>query len=155
MTYHPQDLDRIKDECRALVRKRAMLSAGAAVVPVPLLDLVVDAGILLELLPEISLRFGLAPESIESMDPDRKEQVWQTVRRRGSQLIGIVVTRTLVRKSFQIYVGRLLTLQIAKFVPLAGSLVAAGLGYFVMRQIAYKHVDDCLAVAMAARGPSM
>ncbi len=151
MTYYPQDLERIREECRQLVRKRALMSAGAAVIPIPLVDLAVDAGILMELIPEVSRRFGLAPEHIDAMDPERKQKVWQLVRTRGSQLIGIVVTRTVVRKSFDNFVGRLVTRQVAKFVPLGGQIVAAGLGYFVMRQIAYKHVDDCFAVAQSAQ----
>jgi uncharacterized protein (DUF697 family) len=141
------DLDRIRDECRELVRQRALISAGAAVVPVPLLDVVVDAGILMDLIPDISHRFGLASDDIDAMDPARKEKTWRQIRKRGSQLIGIVLTRQLVRKSFQGMAGRLIARQISKFVPLGGQIVAAGLGYFVMRKIAYKHIDDCYAVA--------
>lgn len=151
MTYYPQDLGRIQRECQVLVRKRALISAGAAVVPVPLLDMVVDAGILIELIPEISRRFGLAPEHIEAMDEGSRGRVWHTIRTRGSQLRGIVVTRELVRRSFQSYAGRILSMQVAKFIPLGGQLVAAGLGYFVMRQIAYKHIEDCMAAARAAQ----
>lgn len=143
----PAELDRLREECRSLVRKRALVSAGAAVVPVPLLDVVVDAGILLELIPEISHRFGLASEDIDAMDPQRREKTWRQIRARGSQLLGIVVTRQLVRRSFQGMAGRLITRQISKFVPLGGQIVAAGLGYFVMRKIAYKHIDDCYSVA--------
>lgn len=144
----PLELDRLRDECRELVRKRALISAGAAIVPVPMLDIVVDAGILMDLIPDISRRFGLATEDIDAMDPAQKEKTWRQIRRRGSQLIGIVLTRQLVRKSFQGMAGRLITRQISKFVPLGGQLVAAGLGYFVMRKIAYQHIDDCYAVAL-------
>lgn len=144
------ELNQLRVDCRELVRKRALISAGAAVVPVPLLDIVVDAGILMELIPEISHRFGLSTEDIDAMDPARKEKTWRQIRRRGSQLIGIVLTRQLVRKSFQGFAGRLIARQISKFVPLGGQIVAAGLGYFVMRKIAYKHIDDCYAVAQAS-----
>lgn len=145
------DLDHIREECRALVRQRALVSAGAAALPVPLLDVVVDAGILLDLIPEISQRFGLAPERIESLDAAHRQSTWRVIRERGSQLIGIVVTRQLVRTSFQAFAGRLFIMQVARFVPLGGQMVAAGIGYFVMRQMAYKHVEDCYAVAKAAR----
>lgn len=141
------ELDRLREECRELVRKRALVSAGAAVIPVPLLDIVVDAGILMDLIPDISHRFGLATEDIDAMDPARKEKTWRQIRRRGSQLIGIVLTRQLIRKSFDGLVGRLVARQISKFIPLGGQIVAAGLGYFVMRKIAYQHIDDCYAVA--------
>lgn len=142
-----QQLQQIRLECRALVRRRALLSAGAAAVPVPFLDMVVDAGILLELIPDISRRFGLAPEHIEAMGEADRQSTWKTIRERGSQLIGIVVTRQVVRSTFQTYARRVLAAQLAKFVPFGGQLLAAGLGYFVMRQIAYRHVEDCFAVA--------
>ncbi len=144
------DLDRVKKECEVLVRKRALVSAGAAVIPVPFLDVVVDAGILMQLIPEISQRFGLETKAIEQMDPQRREKVWRQIRQRGSQLLGIVVTRAIVRQSFTGFAGRILTRQVTKFIPLGGQLIAAGLGYFVLRQIAYKHIEDCHAVASAA-----
>lgn len=143
------ELEAIKRECRALVRKRALVSAGVAVLPVPFLDVMVDAGILMQLIPEISQRFGLEVERIEGMEPGQREKVWRVVRVRGSQLIGIVLTRAIVRKTFLDFAGRIVARQVAKFIPLGGQLVAAGLGYFVMRRMAYKHIDDCYAVALA------
>lgn len=143
------ELDAVRRECRALVRKRALVSAGAAVLPVPFLDVMVDAGILMQLIPDISQRFGLEVERIEGMEPGQREKVWRLVRVRGSQLIGIVLTRAIVRKTFLDFAGRIVARQIAKFIPLGGQLVAAGLGYFVMRRMAYQHIDDCYAVAVA------
>lgn len=148
----PAELDRLRDECRTLVRKRALISAGAAVVPIPFMDLAVDAGILLQLIPEISHRFGLSTEDIDAMDPAHREKTWHQIRERGSQLLGIVLTRELVRRSFQGMTRRLLARQISKFVPLGGQMVAAGLGYFVMRKIAYTHIDDCYSVASKLSG---
>lgn len=146
-----QQLQHIKKECRALVRKRALLSAGAAVVPVPLLDVVVDAGNLMQLIPEISQRFGLGAEVIEQMPAPQRDKIWALVRARGSQLIGIVMTRELIRKTILSFAGRLATRQVAKFIPFGGQIVAASLGYFVLRKIAYQHIDDCYAVAESAR----
>lgn len=147
------ELERIRDECRHLVRSRALVSAGAAVIPVPFLDVAVDARILMLLLPEISHRFGLDPEGLRRMDTEHQATAWRSIRQRGSQLIGIVITRQLVRKTFLGFAGRYAARQVAKFIPLGGQLVAAGLGYFVMRKLAYNHIDDCYAVArdVAAR----
>lgn len=145
-----QKLEVVRQECRALVRKRALVSAGAAMVPVPFMDVMVDASILMQLIPEVSRRFGLEPEHIAAMTPEQREKVWHQVRVRGSQLIGIVLTRAIVRKSFMDFAGKLAARQISKFIPFGGQLVAAGLGYFVMRRMAYKHIDDCFAVAVAA-----
>lgn len=148
-----QELETIREECRALVRRRALVSAGVAVVPVPFLDVVVDARILMELLPEISRRFGLAPEGLQHLDTEHQRRAWRVIRERGSRLIGIVLTRRLVRQAFMGFGGRLVARQVAKFVPLGGQLVAAGLGYFVMRKMAYRHIDDCYAVAKEVARP--
>ena len=144
------ELDVIKEQCRALARKRALVSAGVAIVPVPFLDVVVDASILTVLIPEISQRFGLAPEQIEAFDPDTKKVVWSEVAKRGSQFIGLVVTRTLVRQSVQNMATKVISKQVAKFIPFGGQMVAASLGYFVLRRIVYQHIDDCYAVAKAS-----
>jgi uncharacterized protein (DUF697 family) len=148
-----QDLEAIREECRALVRKRALVSAGAAVVPVPFLDVVVDARILMVLLPEISERFGLAPERLQHMDAEHQRRAWRVIRARGSQLIGIVLTRQLVRQAFLGFAGRLVARQVAKFIPLGGQIVAASLGYMVLRKMAYRHIDDCYAVAAEVARP--
>ncbi|MCC6374067.1 MAG: hypothetical protein IT465_04525, partial [Moraxellaceae bacterium] len=144
------EFDIIKEQCRALARKRALVSAGVAVVPVPFLDVVVDASILTVLIPEISQRFGLAPEQIEAFDPETKKVVWSEVAKRGSQFIGLVVTRTVVRQSVQSMATKVISKQVAKFIPFGGQMVAAGLGYFVLRRIVYQHIDDCYAVAKAS-----
>ena len=144
------EFDIIKEQCRALARKRALVSAGVAVVPVPFLDVVEDASILTVLIPEISQRFGLAPEQIEAFDPETKKVVWSEVAKRGSQFIGLVVTRTVVRQSVQSMATKVISKQVAKFIPFGGQMVAAGLGYFVLRRIVYQHIDDCYAVAKAS-----
>ena len=82
------ELETIKEQCRTLARKRALVSAGVAVVPVPFLDVMVDASMLTVLIPEISRRFGLAPEQIEAFDAETKKVVWSEVAKRGSQFIG-------------------------------------------------------------------
>jgi hypothetical protein len=74
---------------------------------------------------------------------------WTEIARRGSQFLGLVVTRTIVRQSVQGMATKIISKQVAKFIPLGGQMVAAGLGYFVLRRIVYQHIDDCYAVAKA------
>lgn len=151
-TALPNDLLRIRDDCRRRVKRASWASAGAAVVPVPLLDMVVDVGILMKLLPEINERFGLAPKHIEAMPEETRLQVWQRRAERGSELIGMVVTRELIKRSLQGVGTRFAARQVARFIPFGGQIVAATLGYWVMRRLAWQHIDDCVEVALAARG---
>ena len=136
------NLEQIRQECLELVKKRAYISAGAAVIPIPFFDVVIDVGILSQLLPEINQRFGLAPEQMSVYDPQTKQIHWNELRKRGVEFSGLVVARTAVRRSLNGMVGKVLTKQVTKFIPLGGQVVAASLGYIVMKKVADAHVEE-------------
>ncbi len=144
------ELEAVRQECQRLVRKISWVSAGAAALPVPLFDIAVDVGILIKLVPEINRRFGLEPEHIQAMEEETRLRVWKRRAERGSELIGMVVTRTLIQRSLQTMGTRVVARQVTKFIPLGGQIVSATLGYWVMRKLAYRHVDDCFEVASVA-----
>lgn len=146
------ELERIRIECIARVKRVSWISAGAAVVPVPFFDVVADVGLLIKLVPDINQRFGLEPAQIEAMPEASRLKVWQRRAERGSELIGMVVTRELVRRSLQGMGTRIVTKQVTKFIPLGGQIIAASIGYWVMRKMALIHIDDCFEVAAAAHG---
>ncbi|MCO8083367.1 hypothetical protein [Acinetobacter lwoffii] len=141
------DLEQIRDECLELTKKRAYYSAGAAVIPVPFMDVVIDVGILSQLIPEINARFGLSPDQISVYDPKTRQIHWQELRKRGVEFSGLVVARTAVKKSLNNVAAKVIIKQVTKFIPLGGQLVAASLGYFVMKKIADAHVQDCYRTA--------
>ena len=141
------DLEQIRDECLELTKKRAYYSAGAAVIPVPFMDVVIDVGILSQLIPGINARFGLSPEQISVYDPKTRQIHWQELRKRGVEFSGLVVARTAVKKSLNNVAAKVMIKQVTKFIPLGGQLVAASLGYFVMKKIADAHVQDCYRTA--------
>jgi uncharacterized protein (DUF697 family) len=123
------------------------VSAGAAVIPVPFLDVVIDVGILSQLIPEINARFGLSPEQVSVYDPETKQIHWQELRKRGIEFSGLVVARTAVKKSLNNVAAKVITKQVTKFIPLGGQLVAASLGYFVMKKVAEAHVEESYKIA--------
>lgn len=141
------DLEQIRAECLELTKKRAYYSAGAAVIPVPFMDVVIDIGILSQLIPEINARFGLAPDQISVYDPKTRQVHWNELRKRGVEFSGLVVARTAVKKSLNNVAAKVIIKQVTKFIPLGGQLVAASLGYFVMKKIADAHVQDCYRTA--------
>jgi len=145
------DLERIREECLDQVKKRAYISAGAAIVPVPFFDVVVDVSMLSTLIPHISARFGLSPEQITVYDPTTKQIHWNELRKRGIQFSGFVVARTAIKKSINNFATKLVTKQVTKFIPLGGQVVAAGLGYYIMKKVAETHVDECYKLARKIR----
>ena len=129
------------------MQKRAYISAGAAVVPVPFLDVVIDVGILSQLIPEVNARFGLAPEQISVYDPETKQVHWHELRKRGVEFSGLVIARTAVKSSFNNVAAKVITKQVTKFIPLGGQIIAASLGYMVMKKVAAAHVEECYSLA--------
>lgn len=140
-------LEQVQRECLELVKKRAYVSAGAAVVPVPFFDVVIDVGMLSWLIPEINARFGLAPDQISVYDPQTKKIHWNELKKRGFEFSGLVVARTAVKASLNNVAAKVITKQVVKFIPLGGSIVAASLGYIVMKKVAEAHVDECYKLA--------
>ncbi|CDS54698.1 FIG00931356: hypothetical protein [Polaromonas sp. CG9_12] len=136
---------------RKLLHKRAMFAAVASAVPVPGLDWAVDAALLSKLIPAINKEFGLAPEQIDQLDPKKREQVQKAVAMVGSVLVGKFISRDLIIKATTRIGTRMATKQLAKYIPLAGQLVAASVGYAAIRYFGEEHMKDCIRVAQQAQ----
>lgn len=151
-----QDLQGVAARCRQMVRRRALVAAGVAMVPVPGLDWLTDVGILVELLPRISAAFGLSPEQIERLAPERRVVVYKAISAGSSLLIGKIVTRDLVLMLLKLVGVRLTTQQAAKYVPIAGQAVSAALTYSALRFVCEQHIRQCLEVSrrLALPAPS-
>lgn len=141
------NLEQVRAECLELVKKRSYVSAGAAVIPVPFLDVVIDVGMLSLLIPEINARFGLSPEQVSVFDPATKKIHWNELRKRGFEFSGLVVARTAAKSSLNNIAAKVITKQVTKFIPLGGSIIAASLGYIVMKKVAEAHVEECYKLA--------
>lgn len=135
---------------RKLLHKRALLAGAVSAVPVPGLDWAVDAAMLSKLIPEINKEFGLTPQQLDSLNPKKREQVQKAVTMVGSVLIGKLISRDLVIAAATKIGMRLTTKQLAKYVPFAGQIVAATVGYAAIRYLGEEHMKDCIRVAQKA-----
>lgn len=135
---------------RKLLNKRALIAAAASAVPVPGLDWAVDAALLSKLIPEINKEFGLTPEQLDSLSPQKREQVQKAVAMVGSVLIGKFISKDLMLKAASTIGLRLTTTQLAKYVPLAGQIVSAAVGFAAIRYFGEEHMKDCIRVAQKA-----
>jgi uncharacterized protein (DUF697 family) len=150
----PEQIAAVAAHCRRLVSRRALLAAGLAVVPVPGLDWLTDVGILLKLLPDINRAFGLTPEQIEHLAPDRKVVVFKAVSAGGAMVVGRVVTRELVMNLLRVLGVRLTTQQAAKYVPVAGQAVSAALTYGALKWVCEQHIKQCIAICEQLKLPA-
>lgn len=143
----PPEIEATVRRCRRMVTQRALLAAGVATVPVPGLDWVTDVGILVRLLPRINEAFGLSPEQVERLSPERRLVVYKTISSGGAMVIGKVISRDLVLRLLKTVGVRLTTQQAAKYVPLAGQAVSAALTYTALKYVCDQHIRQCAEVA--------
>ena len=141
------DLEQVKKECLAMVKRRARVSAGVAIVPVPFFDVAVDASMLTMLLPEISERFGLLKDRQGAIDLESREVHWKELKNRTVDFAGLMATRNIVKKTVQGFGGRIAAKQVTKFIPLGGQLVAGTMGYMIFKKIATDHINECYNLA--------
>jgi uncharacterized protein (DUF697 family) len=145
-----EELNALRDECKSMVTKRAGLSATAAVVPIPGVDIGADVTLLLEMIPAINRKFGLTPEQIEDLDPQIKKIILVAITSIGSELIGKIVTTQLILQVLKRVGIRVATKSVAKFIPILGQALAASISFGAMKMVGNAHVDDCYEVAKRA-----
>jgi len=143
----PQQIDAVADHCRRLVTRRALVGAGVALVPIPGIDWVTDVAILVKLIPEINRAFGLTPEQVERLSPDRRVVVYKAISAGGSMLVGRLITREVVMYTLRLIGVRLTTQQAAKFVPVAGQAVSALLTFSALKYVCEQHIRQCMDVS--------
>ncbi len=145
----PEEIGAIRKRCKKLVSQRALVSAGASVVPIPGLDLATDVGLLAELIPQINREFGLTPQQIDRLNPQRRVIVYRAVVAFGGAMVGRLVTRDMVVRMVRVVGVRLTARQAARVVPVAGQAAAAALSYWAMVYVGEQHVRDCVRVVDA------
>ena len=143
----PEDIEAVVGLCRRLVNKRALIAAGVAIVPIPGVDWVTDVAVLLKVMPEINHAFGLTPDQIERLAPDRRLVVYKAISAGGGMLVGRLVTRDLIMRLLRLVGVRLTTQQAAKYVPIAGQAVSALLTYSSLKFVCEQHIQQCVAVS--------
>ena len=141
------EIEAVVRHCRRLVSRGALIAAGVAVVPIPGVDWVTDVAVLVKLLPEINRAFGLTPEQVERLAPDRRVVVYKAISAGSGMLVGKLVTRDLVVRLLRLVGVRLTTQQAAKYVPIAGQAVSAVLTYSSLRYVCEQHIQQCVEIS--------
>ncbi|MFC0338543.1 Uncharacterized conserved protein, DUF697 family [Kushneria avicenniae] len=141
-----EELDNVRNECKTLVTKRASISGGAAIIPLPGVDVGSDVAILMEMIPAINRKFGLTPEQIAQLDEDTKRLVMLAISNLGSQLVGKTITKELITVALKKIGVRVATKSLVKYVPLIGQAAAAGISFGAMKYLGNSHVDECHAL---------
>ena len=140
-------IDLARERCREMVRKRAMVSAGVAAVPLPGVDILSDLTTFAVLVEEVNKEFGLSQKQIERLNPQRQVLIYRAAASVGGMLVGKLVTRKLVLAVFQRAGIRIAAKTVAKVVPIAGQIASAAIGFALFRKMGNQHVEACAQVA--------
>ena len=135
---------------RKLLHKKAMTGAVTSMVPIPGVDWLVDAPLMTKVIPQINQEFGLTQAQIARLDPQKQERIQKAIAAVGAVMVGRLVTKELVLRAARMVGMRLTTKQAVKYVPLAGQMAAAALGYTALRYLGEQHIRDCVRVLREA-----
>jgi uncharacterized protein (DUF697 family) len=136
---------------RRLLGRKALLAAAASAIPLPGVDWAADAALLSRLVPQISAEFGLSVTQIERLAPHQRERIQKAASAVGALLVGKLVTRELLMTLAGHAGVRLTAKQATKYVPIAGQMVSAAIGYAALRALGELHIKDCVHVAQSVR----
>ncbi|MFI0472512.1 hypothetical protein ACGLWX_07295 [Halomonas sp. HMF6819] len=142
------ELESAKAACQKKVNRSSSLSAGAAIIPIPGVDIGSDVAILLRLIPQINERFGLTPEQIDDLDTQSKVMVMTAISNVGSKMAGKYITRKLIINLLQKMGFKIAAKGTSKFVPVIGSAVAGTISYTAMKYMGTKHIEECYQIAL-------
>lgn len=145
------ELDLAIKRSRKRLTRTAAVASAAAVIPLPGLDIAVDAGALIKLIPEINREFGLTPEQIEQLSPNKQLIVYKAIVAVGGAMIGKLITRELVIEALKAVGIRLTVKQAAKYVPLAGQALSVAIGFAAMQYVGRQHIRECVRVVELVR----
>lgn len=147
-----EDISDVRERCRRMVRRKAVMAAGVSALPIPGIDVVSDLSMFAKLVDEVNTSFGLTPEQIDRLQPSHKLIAYKAAVGIGGMLVGRIVSRELLLAVFKRMGMRSAAKSATKFVPIAGSIAAAGIGFAVFRHLGYKHVEACANVARELSG---
>lgn len=142
------ELDQVRTHCKKMVSKQALLSAAAAVVPIPGVDVSTDVAILLQLIPKINEKFGLSPKQIDQLSPDLQKMIVVGGTSLSVGLLGKVITpQRIIQLLQRIGLKKLTGKYAAKYIPVVGMVVASSISYVVLRKVGQQHIDECYNIA--------
>lgn len=137
------ELEQIRKQCRKMVTKRACISGGAAIIPVPGTDVAVDVVLLTELIQSVNKRFGLTKNQIDTYDAKTKMLIFNLIKKTGKTMVGKVITREVIIWIIQKTGKRIVLKQALKYIPLLGQAATVAISISTMRYIGNSHVSDC------------
>lgn len=141
-----KDLAKRRERAEELVRKKALLSSSASVIPIPGLDFGVDLKLMKDIIEDINKIYGLDHKEVNRMSDDVKERVLVAASIQGSQFIGRTVSKGILKMVVKDVAKRTAAKQ-TRWFPVVGQAIAASISYYFMKKLGDEHIDKCENVA--------
>ncbi|MEJ7541181.1 hypothetical protein [Staphylococcus intermedius] len=137
-----QDVRARRDRAESIVRKKALLSSGATVVPIPVFDFGMDMKLMREVIEDVNKVYGLDHQQVNQMSDDMKNRILMAAGIQGSQLIGKKVSSGLL-KVFVRDVAKRTAAKQTRWFPIVGQAVSASISYYFMVKVGKDHIQKC------------
>lgn len=147
-------VDALRRECRALARKRALLAAASSLVPLPGVDLLTDVALLTRVIERINAHFGLDEAQVGRLTAAHQAAIYRLMAATGGTLAARLTRPGLIVVILRAIGIRLTAMEAVRFVPVAGQIIAAGIGYWSFNTLAQRHIRHCEALQQALAADS-
>ena len=141
-----EEVDIIAKRCKAMVTKKALVSAGLSVVPLPGVNVAVDISLMISILDSINKEFGLSPKQIDKLSSEQQLKLFQWITASGSAFAGKLITQPLLMAVLKKVSIQLTSAQAAKIVPIIGIAASAGISFAALKWIGNTHIKDCVKI---------
>jgi GTP-binding protein EngB required for normal cell division/uncharacterized protein (DUF697 family) len=139
--YTQEFLEEKKSLCEQRVTWSAAIAAASGTVPIPGANFAIDVPVLLALFNFIRDTYGLTAKVLETKDfavPALAPLVNSVVKYASTE--GVMLL-------FKEFSGMVMAEQVAKFVPIVGTVIAASLGFTITRKVGQYYLNDCHRLA--------
>ena len=133
----------LRQACRAMARRRAVLAAASSLIPIPGVDLAADLVLLMRVIGRINEHYGLTEAQIGMLSGQRQVLLFRLLSNAGGTLALRLTTPALIARVVRLIGIRLTAMEAVRLVPIAGQIVAAGIGYWSFNTVASRHIAHC------------
>lgn len=137
-----EELQKRRQHAESVIKKKALLSSGATIVPIPGFDFGVDMKLMRDIIEDVNKIYGLDHKQVNKMTDDMKDRIKIAAGIQGSQLIGKKVSKGLLRIVVRDVAKRTAAKQ-TRWFPLVGQAVSASISYYFMMKVGKEHIQKC------------
>lgn len=143
-------LETARARARAEVNRRAVLSAGATLLPVPGIDIAVDVSALVGMFNAVNRAFLLSPDQIDLLRSEERIAVFKAIGSVRAVFAGQYVTNAAVLMLVKQFGAKWAAGKTARWIPIVGQGAAAALSFAAFKWLGEEHIRECEAVRKKA-----